>query len=90
MSEDTYYTYEPIPESDFKRKYCAAPRHGITNVQARWIEKYASTELNIEPTESLSCDDCHDSMLQAFMDMMLPEATDEEMEALVDDLPPAS
>lgn len=81
---DTYYNYEPLPSTEQRYRYCAAPRHGATHVQATWIEKYASAELGIEPTESYSCDDCHDSMLQAFMDEMLPEASEDEL-AGVDD-----
>ena len=83
MIDDTYYNYAPIPEAEQKRKYCAAPRHGATHVQATYIEKYASKELGIEPTESLSCDDCHDSMLQAFLDDCMPEATEEELEQAI-------
>lgn len=85
VAEDTYYDYAPIPEADLRGKYCAAPRHGATHVQAHWLEKYASVELGVEPTESLSCNDCHDSMLQAFLDDCLPEITEEEREqAIVD------
>jgi len=84
MSE-TYYNYAPIPEDQLKRKYCAAPRHGATRIQARWIEKFAAPELGVEPTEAFSCDDCHDSMLQAFLDDQLPEATEEELASVNDE-----
>lgn len=74
------YTYEPLPQ-DGQKRYCGAPRHGKTNVTATFLEKYEAEELGVPYTESFSCDDCHDSMLQAFMDEMLSEATDEEKEA---------
>jgi hypothetical protein len=83
MNDDTYYDYEPIPPAEQHRKYCGAPRHGATHVQAKWLEKYKAPDLGInEHTESLSCDDCHDSMLQAFMDEMLPDPTEKEWEEL--------
>lgn len=79
------YDYEPL--TDTHRKYCQAPRHGATHVQAKFLEKYESPELNIPYTESLSCQECHDSMLQAFMDESLPDPTEEEREqAIVDGL----
>jgi hypothetical protein len=77
---DATYTYEPIPESEQRHKYCAAPRHGLTHVQAKWVEIYSAPLLNIELTEALACDECHESMLQTYLDLMLPDPTDEEWE----------
>lgn len=78
MEGEAEYTYAEIPEAELSRKYCAAPRHGLTHVQAKWIEKFSAPELGIEPTEALACDECHESMLQTYLDLMLPVPTEEE------------
>lgn len=77
---DTYYNYDLIPKDERKGKYCQAPRHGATRVTASYLETFKAPALGIENmTTVFSCEDCHDSMMLAFMEASLPEATEDEL-----------
>jgi hypothetical protein len=75
------YTYYPLQDS--RHRYCGAPRHQMTKVRAQWVEVFNVEGFEEVNGERLSCDDCHEDTLRAFMDQVLPELTDEE----IDDLP---
>ena len=81
------YDYWPIKVEDQRHKYCGAPRHQMTRVKAKWVEKFI---LNMPDKfmdgEYLACDDCHEETLRNYLDAMLPELTDEELSALPDEI----
>lgn len=79
------YNYWPLQDS--RRKYCQAPRHGLTQVRAQWVEKFTLNDPEHFPDgEYLSCDDCHEETLRNYLDGMLPELTDEEMQKIPEDV----
>ncbi len=75
------YDYWPLQDS--RHQYCQAPRHGLTLVRAQWVEKFTLNDPEHFPDgEYLSCDDCHEETLRNYLDAMLPDLTEEEIEKL--------
>jgi hypothetical protein len=79
------YNYWPIPK-DEPKQMCQAPRHNMTRVTATWIESF-----KIPPCEQFpegfeqnlrSCDNCHEETLRNYLDEMLPDLTEEDIEDL--------
>lgn len=80
------YDYEPLGDS--KGKYCQAPRHGMTNVRAAFVEIFRTgpgqekLPNGEHEWRTLACHDCHDATLREYLDNLLPDLEDPEIEAL--------
>jgi hypothetical protein len=88
MTEDFKpYDYSPLPVS--RHLYCESPRHGQTHVKAAFVEIFSVDPDGPDRLPNgdsvwrlLSCQDCHADTLRAYLDELLPDISDPELEAL--------
>lgn len=80
------YDYYPLLA---RRQYCQSPRHGMTMVNASFMEIFSLDPHGPDRLpngatvwQTLSCQDCHAETLRAYLDELLPNVTDPELEAL--------